>query len=82
MFGYDPYIVFGRFRIRSSTAVWELRKATTRGSIHGPAVQFVNAKRFQNRIDDLSIIESARPDTEAAASSGGVLSRVTRLVRG
>jgi hypothetical protein len=64
---------------------WEFQKATPahiRAGIYGPAVQFESANRFQNWIDEPSVIEDARRDTETAADDTGVLSRVTRLVRG
>lgn len=63
---------------------WEFQKATPahiRASIYGPAVQFESANRFKNWIDDPSIIEDARGDTETATNNTGVLSRVTRFVR-
>jgi len=64
---------------------WEFQKATPahiRAGIYGPAVQFESANRFQNWIDEPSVIEDARCDTETTADDTGVLSRVTRLVRG
>lgn len=63
---------------------WEFQKATPahiRAGIYRPAVQFENANRFMNWIDEPSIIEDARRDTETAADDTGVLSRVARIVR-
>ncbi len=63
---------------------WEFQKATPphRVGIYAPAVQFESTNRFQHWIDEPSVIEDARRDTETAADDTGVLSRVTRLVRG
>ena len=65
-----------------ATAAYLNTAARIRANIYGPAVQFESLNRFQNRMDDVSIIEDARRDAEAAADDTGVLSRVTRLVRG
>ncbi len=64
---------------------WKFQKATPayiRARIYGPAVQFENANSFKNWIDESSITEDVRRDTETTADNTGVLSRVTRLVRG
>jgi hypothetical protein len=50
--------------------------------VYGPAVQFESADRFQQWIDEPSIIDASRGDPGTAAESGGVLSRVSKLVRG